>query len=293
MATRTANLQASASSLANFKNWATWVSGCFSAFGWVQTSDTGQVNWSTIASVPTYGTTVYEIWTMNDALQSTTPCYIKIEYANSNYTGPLILITVGGGSNGSGTITGTIVYNRMNPWSYPGNSQCAGDYGANTYACFASGDTNRISMLMWQSNSAQAEGFWIERSHNTAGADTAEYLIAGNASAQGYAYLYCGLGTLIGNQAVGMWLPSMTISNSSGSFNGTTHAMPIWPIIGQIGNPCLGALCAQAADVTEGSTCTVTHYGASHTYIATKQGSFTQDMVRSQNVAGAMLLRYE
>jgi hypothetical protein len=262
----------------------------------VQSSDTGQVNWSTISSVPTYGSTVYEIWTMADSLQSTTPVFVKIEYANSNYTGPLILFTVGGGSNGSGTITGTLVTNRLNPWSYTGNSQCAGDYGTNTYACWASGDTNRISILMWQTNSAQAEGFWIERSHNTSGADTGEYIMAGNASAQGYAYLGVGLGTLIGAQSRLLYLPTMTIADgvtNSGSFNGTVSCNPIWPYLGQVGNPCLGALCAQAADVAEGATVTVQHYGASHTYVATKQGSFTSCMTRTQNISGAMLFRYE
>jgi len=293
MATRNANLQASASSLANFKNWATWISGCFSAFGWTQTSDTGQVNWSTIASVPTYGTTVYEVWKMADTLQSTTPCFVKVYYCNSNYTGPLFYFDIGGASDGAGNITGTKT-SFLNPQTYPVNSQCCTDQGANTYACWASGDANRISINMWQSYGAGSCVFTIERSHNSAGADTGEFLTCAWGNQNGYGYAVHLLGTLIGNQVQGPYpLPSFTIGMSSGSFNGTVSANPIWPFIGQVHNPLLGMLCCQAADIAEGAQVTVTHYGASHTYQATKQNNIISCMTRTNNVAGGLLCRYE
>src|SRR6266478_9217496 len=112
MATSTGNSVNDNSSLANFKSWAQAISNAISGFGWVQTGDTGQVNWGSIASVPS-STYVYEIWKANDAAAATLPIYLKIEYGFSA-TVPRIRMTVGTSSNGSGTITGGVVSSA--PW---------------------------------------------------------------------------------------------------------------------------------------------------------------------------------
>jgi hypothetical protein len=58
------------------RNLGTAVSNAFANAGWVQASDTGQINWGTVVgnSSVTFG---YEIWRMNDALANTTPIYVK------------------------------------------------------------------------------------------------------------------------------------------------------------------------------------------------------------------------
>lgn len=77
--------------------------------GFVQTTDTGQMTSETSAN-GTSGTSFgYAIFRFNDALQSTHPIFIKVEFgtfvssaAYSHY------ITVGKGTNGSGSLTGII-----------------------------------------------------------------------------------------------------------------------------------------------------------------------------------------
>jgi hypothetical protein len=80
MATSQQFLVCDSSTLANFKSWAQAISGWFATAGWSQAADTGQVNWSTIVSVPGSGAYVYEVWQPNDGL---TTFYAKIEYGNS------------------------------------------------------------------------------------------------------------------------------------------------------------------------------------------------------------------
>jgi len=103
--------------VSNFSTDAKWralgsaISTAMAAGGFVKTSDTGQIDWTTSTKLPTTGALGgYEIWRFNDSLQATKPIYFKISYltnssmasGNSMYT----QIVVGTGSNGSGTITG-------------------------------------------------------------------------------------------------------------------------------------------------------------------------------------------
>jgi hypothetical protein len=77
-----------------------------------KTTDTGQVNWLTSTLPPNTSTTAYEIRYINDFLHSTDPIYFKLEISNENSGGdnrvPFMYITVGTGTNGSGTITGNV-----------------------------------------------------------------------------------------------------------------------------------------------------------------------------------------
>jgi hypothetical protein len=73
-----------------------------------QTSDTGQVNWTTITR-PGAGTyNGYEMYRLNDSAQSTAPLYIKVEYGTSSGgTGrSACKFSLGEGANGTGTLTG-------------------------------------------------------------------------------------------------------------------------------------------------------------------------------------------
>ena len=79
MSTQQSFLVCDSSTLANFKSWAQTISAFFTTATWTQSADTGQVNWSTIASVPGSGAFVYEIWEPNDGL---TTFYVKVEYGN-------------------------------------------------------------------------------------------------------------------------------------------------------------------------------------------------------------------
>ena len=94
------------SSDAAFRNWGSELSGKFAAVGMVQTSDTGQINWTTVTRAAVINTAAgYEIWKLSSG-----NLYFKIEYGTgaTQPTLPSIWITVGTGSNGSGTLTGQL-----------------------------------------------------------------------------------------------------------------------------------------------------------------------------------------
>ena len=88
---------------AGFRTWGLELNGKFSAVGLIQTADTGQINWTTVTRAAAGNNAAgYEIWKLSDS-----SLFFKIEYGSgAAQTNPALWITVGTGSNGSGTITG-------------------------------------------------------------------------------------------------------------------------------------------------------------------------------------------
>ena len=92
---------------AGFRTWGAEFHAQLVAIGLTLSSDTGQINWTTVTYNSVANTVSgYEIWQFNDSLQSTTPIFIKIEFGSTQPLIAAIWITVGNGSNGSGTLTG-------------------------------------------------------------------------------------------------------------------------------------------------------------------------------------------
>lgn len=100
----------SSSSVANYQAWVTEViNALFTSLTVTQTSDTGQTTngGSSVPAINTAGG--YVIGRFNDAAQSTSPIFFKLEFGtNSTAAFPQMWITIGQGSNGSGTLTGTL-----------------------------------------------------------------------------------------------------------------------------------------------------------------------------------------
>jgi hypothetical protein len=101
----------------------TEMNGWLTTVGLVQTADTGQTNWTTV-TLPAVNVLVgYEVWRFADS-----SIYFKLEWYNGNIIGrhPSFWLTVGTGSDGAGTITGTL-YPRTNI-SFPNNAPGGGSY---------------------------------------------------------------------------------------------------------------------------------------------------------------------
>ena len=137
MATRTWVSPVSHADDAGFRAWGLELSTELDAF-LPKTADTGQINWSTVTRPATNTAAGYEIRRFNDALQATAPILIKIEYGTgANAAFPGVWLTVGTGSNGSGTLTGSITQRTLCSFSgipYSGNfpsliSASAGFFG--------------------------------------------------------------------------------------------------------------------------------------------------------------------
>lgn len=146
-----------------FRAWGSAISAALASIGWVQTADTGQINWTSVTKPVAINTPAgYEIWRMNDSLQSTKPVYLKIEYGSGASTGYASMwITVGTGSNGAGTLTGQV-----------GTQRQIGPAGPSTasVASYFSGTSSRLTAYLWDNTYHTL--IMVERSHDAAGADT-------------------------------------------------------------------------------------------------------------------------
>lgn len=293
MATSNPNLVCDSSTLTNFKAWAQAISTFIgTTAGWTQSSDTGQVNWSTISSVPGSSSFVYEIWQPNDGL---TNFYLKIEYGNGASTGsstncPGIRLSIGTATNGAGTLTGTVI----GPY-YSGYASLTAPSTTTTYPCYMSGDTGRLSFLMWRgggNNAAQA--FAVERSLNATGTYTGDHvtlLIGGGNVTSGDQQPFTqqtlvfsvGAAPLVTYQVNGsqnLLGMSMRVFQAGKAGNSTFNsAVPVdcvAPMIGYFDNPLTSFGTVPTDNISEGQIFTTTMYGSTRTYIATKSGSLTR-----------------
>lgn len=153
---------------ADFRAWGSELSAKFAAAGLVKHTDTGQINWATVTRPAANTAGGFELWRFADSLQATAPIYLKIEYGTSTSANfPQIWLTVGTGTNGSGTLNGTV--SDRNPVAFSG-AVSAGNYPS--YLCVAPGFVGLL-------HKAGASGSWtgfaffaVSRTHDTAGAAT-------------------------------------------------------------------------------------------------------------------------
>jgi hypothetical protein len=175
MTTRTFSTVIDHGNDAGFRAWATEVSEALDHVGLTKTADTGQINLAT-ANRPAVNTAAgYEVRYLNDALHGSAPIVVKIEYGtlSSNAARPAMWLTVGTGSNGSGTITGVIVARFQ--CTYASASTPSAITPAPTYACRAGGQF----AFAWKSGLVNTSGqpgmgfFGLSRTIDNTGADTA------------------------------------------------------------------------------------------------------------------------
>lgn len=149
---------------ATYRVWTKAIFDNIVAGGWVQTSDTGQITFTTVTKPTVINTTSgYSILRMNDSLQSTAPVFMKLEYGcGSNVTYPALWITLGTAMDGSGSFIGT-TSTRFQIGTQAG--------GATAYTSRFSIAPNRLVMWLWASATG-APLICIERTHDSSGGDT-------------------------------------------------------------------------------------------------------------------------
>jgi hypothetical protein len=176
------------------------ISNVLTAAGWVQTSDTGQ---TASASMVMEG---YQIWRMNDSLQATAPVFMKIIYqgaaANTGiyeYVSAKISITLGTGSNGSGTL--------LNPGTPVTTVSCWSSYvgypPATFYPCYLSADSASLRGSLFPGTGYQLY-LGVERTKDVNGVDTTDgctivsyggwspYIVGTASLMQSYLHLFSG-----------------------------------------------------------------------------------------------------
>jgi hypothetical protein len=140
--------------------------------GWVVTADTGQTLPSALTAVGTTNTARgYRIYRMNDALQSTFPIFMRVDYATSFNAATAfgVFLTIGTGSDGAGNITNA----RLSNWKVD-QSQTS----ASAFLIYGSAASNRMSLAAVCA-AGHTFGFYlmIERTKDTLGNDTGDGLL--------------------------------------------------------------------------------------------------------------------
>lgn len=267
-----------------FRAWGLWISDALTTAGIPKTADSGQVDWGTVTKAATqYTAAGYEIRRFNDALQATAPVYFKIEFGagHPDVTAPSIWITIGTGSDGAGVITGPNT-SRIQVHCLAGT--------ANFPARF-SGDASGFAVSLQGGNASSAIALVMERTHAWNGTDTnlgALFLCtttSGSAWRQ-TVYLFDG-GSQIVEANIGALFPTGTTASDGVN----TMFMPVYPNVGVMLNPFVGAVGAFKNNLTESASLTLTHYGVSRQYFANPTTHFNSFGSRGDAAHMTFLMR--
>lgn len=275
------------SSAANFKEWASEICAALGALGWIQTADTGQIDWTTNPAVPAAGVYLYQIWRMADALQATLPIFLKVEFGSIAGPLPSFRYTVGTATNGAGQIIGI---NTGAPIVLPAVAGQV-NQGVAQFECDFSGSTGRFSMLMWRNCTGVNNPFLlvIDRSKDNAGADTDEYVTIVHGAYSNNIRQQSIVKAVGATNAETQLVSAAIFSSASAAFNNKVAVLPIFPLVGQLGNPMLGCASIKAADFPEGTTFTCTMYGVVRTFLVTKNAAWTPNFGAASGLYAAAL----
>ena len=241
------------------------------ASGTVTMATTTQVNethagngtTTAIAAVPS-STYVYEIWGPGDG---GTNFYVKMEYGLST-TSTRIRISLGSGTNGAGTLTGTVIG--------PSMGSDFGNGGAIVFECLFSGDSGRWGMILWRNHTSTSvqSAIFIERVLNTDGtvatdtnnAGVTLITMAGNTTVSQRTLIYAN-GAAPAYACILAITPTPTGSTGE-AFAGSLAISPVFPGYGKHGNPLTAMATVLQVDIGEMASISAIQYGASRNYLA-------------------------
>ena len=161
---------------AGFRTWGAEFHAALLSVGLTLTSDTGQINWTTVTRSTIGLSSGYEIWRFNDSLQATSPIFIKFEFGTATGNYPFMYITIGNGSNGSGTLTGLTSSKFNSGGSTQSWSPAFTSTITNYISRFVYNPTLGFFGFVWKIGAAAADcacsGAFIFRSNDSSGAAT-------------------------------------------------------------------------------------------------------------------------
>lgn len=276
---------------AEFRAWGSGIADGLLAGGWVKTADSGQIDWSTVtAPSGASANRGYEIWRMDDALQGAAPIFLKIEYG-AHSTGvpgiPGIWTTVGSGSDGAGTITGTA----------PRREQIRGTAadGTATLLWVVSAAPNRVGVWAAVTGAAASTTiyFAVERTHDGSGLDTVDGFTwqgSNDSGAGHHQYYSTAAASSPGREdTAGVFPPTI----GTGSDGVTTSTYPAFITRGPYCNPPRAMLGAFGANFTPATTIQIPMYGALVTYYVPAAVVFSSVARYATANATQWLIRYD
>jgi hypothetical protein len=269
---------------AQFRAWGSAIGVKLAAMGMIQTADTGQINWTTVLA-PTIGSTVqgYEVWRFNDTLQATVPVFFKFEYGSgASPPNPSIHVSVGNGSNGSGSLNGVLSTRQQVTCGASGTPITAN----------WSGDTNRLVFAFQGGSAAASLMISLERSVDTTGAVTSEavFIALWGSSAPNQRAWNCVTGPYSNFEAT-----FGAMGSAQAPFGTAGTQVAVYPIFFNKGVLMpYGLNLFGYVDATIGANATISFpvYGATHTFMPL--GTATMGSVLARTTAAtAMMIRYE
>lgn len=288
MATSTTSSPVSHNDTAGFRAWVSELIGMLTAAGLTRTSDTGQIDTTTVTlpSMNTLGG--YTMWRFNDALQATAPVFIKLEFGtSSSTTTPVTYVTVGPGTDGAGNLTGVHVPRRF-VTNAPAGITSVGITPYQSYVCYFEGALGVCFKqgAMQGSGGPTLIGFALSRPIDASGAWTAEgitYVDVGTLSAHyavafGYATSYAP-----GQNTYHTFTPYQPSSSVSGSTYQVYRTFGMYPAYRTLG----GVFGGLATEIGVGNVLTVALEGSvTRNYISLKDQNYAPS---SSNCACAMI----
>jgi hypothetical protein len=217
----------------------------------------------------------YEIWQSTDALTSTSPLFIRINYSTNGSSQPRLNIVIGTRLSGtSGNPTGFLQGNCSNSTSeFVLAPQAVARGSSQTFECdfqwsLSGGD---FRMIMWRDIAATSTPFLlsVERSRDNNGGliDTYWHYAVITGGTTSYQTLAApGQGTVCPASPDSV-LPTIALSQSSYLTNNVVPGFPIFPIFGFVGSPAMGLLVMANGDMVDGEILTQTIYGSAHSYL--------------------------
>lgn len=174
-------LRASSNTDALFRAWVQFVNDTLTlSGGWIYVPQTGDADPTTILKPTAANSKMgFRVYRMNDALQSTKPVFMRIDYGGSQFAAPCggIWVTIGPSVNGSGVVNtpyfdgGSVTQSTVSGTSYDSVPN------VNTN-CYGSAGPNRLSIGMFiQANTTYPWVLSIERTKSALGVDTGEGLL--------------------------------------------------------------------------------------------------------------------
>lgn len=301
MTTATTTTVINHTATANYRVWVAEIIAQLLAVGLTQTADTGQVNTATVTKPAGSTLNAYAIFRFNDTAQATSPVFIKLRFGTGNGTAnsPGLNIQVGTGSNGAGTLTGSVTDEvAVSNWSDPASTV------ATYLSRFCYSATAGYLGMTWKIGASGVNislgGFHIYRSADntaTVTTDSVHLLSNGNnavgiTSSAGYLQVISYLNSTVYSSAFsGSWPnPHWTkwpLLVPQTSFAGNVQTAPVYqytPVLGI--TPWLG-LCAYP-DIALSATFSKALVGAvAHTFINAGMGLGATNMTAdSQTILG-------
>jgi hypothetical protein len=274
----------------HFRAWGLAIATALQAWGITTTGDTGQIDWTAVTHPTTTTAAGYEIRQFTDALQTSNPIIMKIEYGGmQSAANPCLRIQFAHTSDGAGNLTGA-----HSALMLVATNAADATLGRTSYG---SGDTGRFALGLWVYNAiGQSIGISVARTKDDTGADTADGLdivTIGGAPGCKYQQYFPATGGPNPATAATNWICASP-STGFGTYAGNIGLYPLYPNQGYAGNPTMTGLAYFTSDISSaGTTIAVTMYGVSHTFLTLGTGVYASIGNNGNSALVSLAIRYD